>query len=62
MLHSMLAKKEANTMPPNLPSLNSDTGMLCFISKEAHCLPRSESERSEEIVDPMLSIRIRSIS
>lgn len=26
------------------------------------CLPRSESERSEEIVDPMLSIRIRSVS
>ena len=24
--------------------------------------PRSESERSEEMVDPMLSIRIRSIS
>lgn len=33
-----------------------------FIREVAHCLPRSESERSEEIVDPMLSIRIRSIS
>ena len=63
MLHTVLVqKKEANTMPPILPSLNSETGTLCFIREEAHCLPRSESERSEEIVDPMLSIRIRSIS
>ena len=40
MLHSVLAKKEANTMPPNLPSLNSDTGMLVFHQRRSS-LPTS---------------------
>lgn len=45
-------------MPPILPSKFRDRDALCFIRKKLTAYLALESERSEEIVDPMLSIRI----